>query len=258
MIAAMRPGATHRYLEELGLSRFTVGETQRSCVTTGWGVEGDEELIARALLQNFYDANRDQLHKINIDVEGRVVRISAPAEFDLGLLFYLSSTKGPRSTGRFGEGFKAATVCLLRGHGVEPVALSGTKGVHVRKSAEPVFGVDHALEYTHFCLSERSTRSGAELILPNCAPRLVQALLHGLDHFYHPTNPLFGRELWSRGEDFSIHRSQTGDGYAFYRNLRRAKIEGLPLILSINRPVKRLEKFFGQLRGPAPFLHGFL
>jgi hypothetical protein len=40
-------------------------ETLTSSVTTSWGVEWDEELIARDIMQNFFDANRDRLSDID-------------------------------------------------------------------------------------------------------------------------------------------------------------------------------------------------
>ena len=58
-------------------------ETLTSSVTTSWGVEWSEELIARDIMQNFFDANRNQLSDIKVNIEGSYVSIIAPTVFDL-------------------------------------------------------------------------------------------------------------------------------------------------------------------------------
>ena len=78
-----------------------------SSVTTAWGVDWDERLIARDLMQNFFDANRAALREVRVTVDGANVRVSAPAAFNLEQLFYLGSEKGEDDIGQYGEGFKA-------------------------------------------------------------------------------------------------------------------------------------------------------
>ena len=58
-------------------------ETLTSSVTTSWGVEWSEELIARDIMQNFFDANRNQLSDIKVNIEGSYVSIIAPTVFNL-------------------------------------------------------------------------------------------------------------------------------------------------------------------------------
>src|ERR1700733_387409 len=107
-------------------TKCTFVRTVESAVTTAWGVHWNEMQIARDVLQNFYDANRDQLDKVQVTKHHSDVRIAAPAQFKLERLFYLGSEKTSDDIGEYGEGFKAATVCLLRDHGVTPIGISGT------------------------------------------------------------------------------------------------------------------------------------
>ena len=93
---------------------FTMEKTLTSSVTTDWRVHWDEDFIARDLLQNFYDANRDQVESIRVLVDGLRVTISAPTGYNLERLFYLGSEKQAGDIGQYGEGFKAAATCLLR------------------------------------------------------------------------------------------------------------------------------------------------
>ena len=60
-----------------------------SSVTTNWGVSWSEEMIARDIIQNFRDANKDDISSVKIDIIKDSVYISAPTEFDLRALFYI-------------------------------------------------------------------------------------------------------------------------------------------------------------------------
>src|ERR1700728_3738637 len=111
---------------------LTFVRTVESAVTTAWGVRWNEMQIARDVLQNFYDANRENLQAVAAVLDDRDVRITAPAGFDLERLFYLGSEKTSDDIGQYGEGFKAAATCLLRDHGVTPIGISGPMLVHVR------------------------------------------------------------------------------------------------------------------------------
>ena len=66
-------------------------KTLISSVTTDWRVRWDEDFIARDLLQNFYDANRDHVESIRISADGQRVTISAPTGCNLERLFTLEA-----------------------------------------------------------------------------------------------------------------------------------------------------------------------
>ena len=100
----------------------------------------DEGEIARDLLQNFRDANKHRMHEISIVVHGETVLVEGPAPCDIERLFYLGSDKDPDDDdiGRFGEGFKAAAVCLVRDHKIEPVFGSGKRLARIRAASTAV------------------------------------------------------------------------------------------------------------------------
>jgi len=62
-----------------------------SSVTSSWGVNWNEDMIARDLMQNFFDANREQLDDVSVSDSGRDITVSAPTVFNLDRLFYLGS-----------------------------------------------------------------------------------------------------------------------------------------------------------------------
>ncbi len=221
---------------------LTYRHSRTSSVTTSWGVNWDEEFIARDLLQNFFDANRDCLAEVKVTVEGSTVTIFGPAPMELERLFYLGSEKGDDDIGKYGEGFKVAAVCLLRDHEIHPIVASRGEVLCIRMDPEQVAGTAlRPLVYDFFTAAVPA--EGTRLILRGCSQKLVRALEAGLSHFFYEGNPLLGKKLWSSGNDqFAIYRAATSDGHVFYRRLRRGRIPDLPVVLVIDKQFERIEK----------------
>ncbi len=236
-----QPETSADQFARLGLGQAKLRRRETSAVTSAWGVDWSEELIARDLMQNFFDANRKQLDQVVVRVQNHQVRVSAPTGFDLRRLFFLGSEKGEDDVGQYGEGFKAATVCILRRQGTSVLAASGNVGVVIRFAEEPAVGTSiFPLVYEFYDLEEAAP--GTVLIIEGAWPALCRAVAGGLTHFFHPRNPLIGELLASDGEDFRLYRSTTDGGHIFYRNLRRGDIPELPVVLVLNKSYARIEK----------------
>ena len=218
-------------------------KTLISSVTTDWQVHWNEDFIARDLLQNFYDANRNNVATIRVLVDGSRVTIAAPSGYNLERLFYLGSEKQSDDVGHYGEGFKAAATCLLRDFRVTPVARSDNQIAVLQISDEPVAGTElYPLVYDFFTTD--APCEGTELILTGCHARLRDALRTGVTHFFYEANPLLGELLWSSPRrDFAIYASTWATrGCVFYRNLRRGFIPNLPVVLVVNKEYQQIEK----------------
>jgi hypothetical protein len=72
-----------KYLAELGFHGLSHTKTVTSSVTTAWGVHWDYELVARDLMQNFFDADRHQVSRIKVELDRGDVRVSSPTSFNL-------------------------------------------------------------------------------------------------------------------------------------------------------------------------------
>lgn len=227
--------------EHIG-DNLTYRHSRTSSVTTSWGVDWDEEYIARDLLQNFFDANRNRLPEVKVLVQGNTVTVHGPAPMELERLFYLGSEKGDDDIGKYGEGFKVAAVCLLRDHDIHPIVASGTDVLCIRMDPEQVAGTAlRPLVYDFFTVS--TPTAGTRLIVRGCSAKLTRALQAGMSHFFFDRNPLLGDTLWSSSnEQFAVYRSTTPDGHVFYRRLRRGLIPELPVVLVIDKQVDRVEK----------------
>lgn len=68
---------------EFPTANYTYVRSLTSSVTTSWGVDWNEEFVARDIMQNFFDANRAHLTQVRVAVEGTKATISAPAGFNL-------------------------------------------------------------------------------------------------------------------------------------------------------------------------------
>lgn len=223
-------------------------ETLQSSVTTSWGVDWDETYIARDIMQNFFDANRDRLTSVRTTVDGPNVTISAPTAFHLKRLFYLGSEKADDDIGHYGEGFKAAATCLLRDHRVTPVAASGYDLVVLRIADDAVPGTNMFPVVYDFYRSATPFPQSI-LTLVGCSRRLADALERGLSHFFHEDNPVLGDLRWkSQDGHFSAYASQDGRGHVFYRKLRRGEFEGIPVVLVIDKEYAAIEKLIKKDR----------
>ena len=239
----MQRSAVIELLREVGIdAQLSKPETLTSAITTSWGVDWDETLIARDILQNFYDANRNDLDSVAVQTRSDRVLIAAPAEFNLKRLFYLGSEKGESDVGQYGEGFKVAATCMLRDQAVTPIFLSGSEVLVLRVADRKVEGTELTpIEYDFY--SNGAPINGSLAIFPGCNKKMVSALRNGLTHFLHDKNPLLGRKLWNHGSDFSLYESSTPRlGHVFYRNLKRGEIKDIPVVLVIAAEYKEIEK----------------
>jgi len=238
----MNQEQSFKILKELGFGNgLTPIESLTSSVTTSWGVNWDEDYIARDIMQNFFDANKKSISKIKVNVDGNNVTVSAPARFNILELFYIGSYKNDEDVGQYGEGFKAAAMCLLRDFDINPIAISGNQVLYIRISENYVEDTPlRPIIYDFFHTSEEI--DGSQLILRNCSKQMIKALQEGLMHFFYRQNPLLGKKLWShRNDDFIIYSSTSSDGYVFYRNLKRGEIPQIPLVLVINKKYLTIE-----------------
>ena len=167
--------------------------------------------------------------------------------FNLERLFYLGSEKDECDVGQYGEGFKVAATCLLRDHGVTPIAQCGTDLLLLRIADAAVQGTAlYPVQYDFYHTAEAF--EGTRLILRGSSKKLARACQDGLTHFFYEGNPLIGMNCWATGNALAIYDSKDGQGHLFYRNLKRGEIEGIPLVLAINKPTKTIENMIGRDR----------
>ena len=212
-----------------------------SSVTTKWGVEWNEELIARDIIQNFRDANLDNINDVEIKINKDLVCVKATNEFDLRELFFVGSNKkdDPNTIGQYGEGFKAAIVSMIK-MGIDcPISISGDMACIISVGDQVDSDLDlRPLVYNFFKINKLK---GSYFYISTYNDKLKSAFKFGLKNFWYAENPLVGDELHNYN-DFSFYKSNTKEGYIFYSGIKRAEIKGIPLIININKKYAIIEK----------------
>lgn len=214
-----------------------------SAVTIDWKVRWTPDMISRDLMQNFRDAAKGRLRQVRVKaLPGKRVFIAGPEEFNVARLFYIGSEKSAEAgdLGGFGEGFKAASVALLRDYATTPVVVSGREGVILTVADKPIAGTDmRPLEY-HFFEHDGDLR-GTRLLLLGANRELVEAVGKGRDWFFDSGHPAIAGDCLYANEDVALYASKRQDGLAFYCGHLRMKLDGLPVVIDYKWPEDKLE-----------------
>ena len=213
-------------------------ESHNSSVTTAWGVNWGEDYIARDILQNFRDANKEDINGIEVDVKKDLVCVKGNGLFNLRRLFYVGSEKGEGDIGQYGEGFKAAMVSMLKKGVNYPISISGDKAVVIRVGDE----IDDTnlcpLVYDFFKVNKHE---GTLFTFNTNNPDMKNAFTFGMRHFWYDKNPLMGREIFSHN-DFAVFESTDDNGYVFYNGIKRADIKKVPIVINVGKKYAAIEK----------------
>lgn len=165
-----------------------------------YGVQWDEEKIARDLLQNFFDANDYTLDGVTIDVKKderglwKVV-LEGKKGYDFRELLHLGGTtkeEDTRAAGGFGEGAKISAFLLLRDHNVSSVQFGANdwtmefylKNLPREQYTKPTRGL-------HVRLSVHEPRDKSVVQFTTDDARTAAAISAARDLFYHSKNPDF-------------------------------------------------------------------
>ncbi|GAA4464235.1 hypothetical protein GCM10023156_50550 [Novipirellula rosea] len=211
-------------------------------------------MIARDLLQNFYDSHLSNVQDISITAEGASATVVGKVSFDLNKLFYLASEKTEEHVGQYGEGFKAAIACLLRRHPEAiVVAQSGNGAVNVRL-AERELGNSSVQPLVYDFYELPTECIGSKLIIQKVTSDLTAEISCALSQFWHDGNSLSG-ELLARSPDgkLSVFQSTNEKGHLFYRGLKRGEMSGLPLVLVCEKAYQQIERKTTQDRDRKAF-----
>ena len=211
-------------------------------------------MIARDLLQNFYDSHLSNVEEIEVTAKASSATIAGCVGFDLNKLFYLASEKTDEHVGQYGEGFKAATACLLRRHpDAIVVALSGKNAVCVRLENREL-GQSSVQPLVYDFYQSPTACKGSRLLIRKVTSDLTAEISQALTQFWYEGNPLCG-ELRAQSTDgkLAVYESTTKIGHLFYRGLKRGEMENLPLVLVCGKSYQQVERKISQDRDRKAF-----
>ena len=226
-------------LDVPGIDQATYQKSVESSVTTSWGVNWDSDYIARDILQNFRDANLNEIEKVKVDTKGDRILVTGNNCFDLRKLFFVGSNKAGDDTtvGEYGEGFKAAVVSMLKRGVTAPVSVSNDTAVVIDVGEEVVEDL-RPLVYHFFKVNKQNKT----MFMVNTYDKELKAAFDfGMSHFWYEKNPLISEELHSYN-DISIYKSsRPNQGYLFYRGVMRGKIDHIPVVINIPKKYAQIE-----------------
>lgn len=216
----------------------SIAITHRLNLHDTYGIAWTEEMIARDVMQNFYDASPvakfAEVVKVQANREYGLVEIKSPAEFDAQLLWRIGvGTKTGRPdlyAGEFGEGFAMAVLQAMRNSPSCSLFIEvGRCKAAFRLENVSVGGM--AVRELVCDVTERKSGEGTRFVLKGVSPTLVEAFEQGYDFFFHPHHPIVGDLLspsvsGSEPPPVALYRStMLKRGAIFYRRQLRAHLD---------------------------------
>lgn len=209
-----------------------------------WSIEH----IMQDYVQNFYDAlgaekfSEDFVYMY--DEERRELRMEGKKGFHIEWLQYIGVSDKHDSSrytaGKFGEGFKIASLCAYRDCEMNIHMESQDWVLNVVKIPGRID--DRDVEFLGYDIEERAYKDNAVLLLGNVNEKAYQKFLKAVNRFFYPENPIFGECIIST-DDYAIYRINPSEfageyrvnGKVFAQMQERAEISGIPIAFCNHR-----------------------
>ena len=173
--------------------------------------------VMRDYIQNFFDALGPEHFQDGFvhQYDNEVLTMSARVGFSREWLDYLgASTKRGEGhyAGRFGEGFKIASLCAYRDYGFSIRMESRDWAFSVTEAKGEIDG--KAVSFLAYNVDERPDNDYTKLTISNVNQEAYSIFCLEIHQFYYPGNPTLGR-LIAGGNDFAIHETAGDIGRIF-------------------------------------------
>ncbi|MDE7310011.1 MAG: hypothetical protein K2N87_00010 [Eubacterium sp.] len=198
----------------------------------------DLQHIMEDYIQNFYDVLGPDEFKngfyYEYQQETKMLRMRSKKGFHVKWLKYIGvSTKRKGNSehptaGKFGEGFKIASLCAYRDYQISVHMESLDWALDVMKTPGSIDG--QRVEFLAYDMKKRKSKKDAILVLGNIDEGAYQVFLAAMNSFFYSENPLFG-ECIAQERCYSVYRANNAlDGKVFVSLQKRADIYRIPLI----------------------------
>ena len=170
--------------------------------------------VLRDFVQNFYDSvgfrEWNQAFRYDYNEQGILTMWVENVQFSYEWLMHIgASTKTGSSSenaGYFGEGFKIASLCAMRDHGMNIKMSSGDWELivtHIEHKIET-----QSMQMLAYDVSPAEYNSRSILQLWPITPAVYSLFKHVLLSFYYPENPLMGKKIWE-GQGGAVYEKGT-------------------------------------------------
>ncbi len=206
--------------------QWSLGHIMEDYIQNFYDVLGPERFAGE--FDFCYDENRQELR-----MEGR-------KGFHVEWLQYIgASTKRDGNAqylaGKFGEGFKIASLCAYRDYKISVHMESRDWALDVIKIPGEIDG--HSMDFLGYDIRERPYEDNAVLLLGNVNGQAYQNFQTAMQSFFYPENPSFG-ECIASTRDYAVYTVKPSgtsgehemNGKVFASMQERAEIHRIPLI----------------------------
>lgn len=195
--------------------------------------------IMNNFIQNFYDAvgQNNFMDKFRYTFEETQIVLQSDVGFSKEWLFFIgASTKRKRNkvcAGKFGEGFKIASLTAYRDLGLEIQMESRDWLLKVTDVEDTIDKVP--VKVLAYDIEKRPFEENAILILSNAKPEHFKEMKRQISHFYYEGNSGFGKCI-AKGHTYAIYHAvqEVGEkknyGSLFLNYQRRDTLE-LPIVV---------------------------
>lgn len=195
-------------------------------------------------IQNFYDITGAEKFSRDFNYcyneKSQTLRMKSNKGFSAEWLQYMGvstkrESKGNYTAGKFGEGFKIASLCAFRDYKIGIHMESRDWILDVVEIQGKIDGQD--VSFLGYDIKTRDYRENSILWLTNITSEAYRDFLEAMKSFFYPENPLFG-ECIVNEKDYAVYRlkqSAIGEDRKIYGRLfasmqERAQLYNVPLI----------------------------
>ena len=188
-------------------------------------------------IQNFYDAVRPEEFgsRFKTEFSDGTIRMSSDAGFSKDWLFYIgasSKRNGGTFAGRFGEGFKIASLSAIRDLKLSVHMESRDWTLDVTEDDDVIDG--RPVKVLAYDIGERPYEENSVLVLGHANQALYDIALERKTWFLYDGNPRLG-ECIAKGSDYAVYHTAKENGksgYIFLNHELRAFLRE-PLVLCL-------------------------
>ena len=215
-----------------------MGEIKILNVTFNYAVKWTIYDVMRDFIQNFFDSTGPEHFAENFlyEYKDEVLSMKTPGSFDYDWLCYIGVSskrnKEKAYAGRYGEGFKIASLVAKRDFGFEIIMESQTWRLNVIKASGKIDGTD--TWFLAYDISYREDDGYSSLTLKNVNEENYSAFKYVIKEFFYVGNPLLGKLIADKG-GFAVYRCPENDPYngvIFSGYQVRYNMRGYPFIIS--------------------------
>ena len=166
--------------------------------------------VMNNFVQNFYDALKHEnfMEHFEYKFEENTIILKSDVGFSKEWLFFMGASskreKERKYAGKFGEGFKVASLVAYRDFGLGIQMESRDWRLSVTEAEDEIDGV--RVKVLAYDIDSKEYEESSVLTLTNAKPKHFEEIKSQIDHFYYVGNAKFGKVI-SLGRDYAIYES---------------------------------------------------